>query len=78
MRNEPEIVKRGGDRIVTPAMREFVAELYDACQVAALFLEENYREDVDGIPMYETMPEWQEIKGVLTAIQNAEEGSNED
>lgn len=73
MSNEPELVKRGGDRIVTPAMRELVAELYDACQVAALFLEENYREDVDGLPMYETMPEWHEINDVLKAIQNAEE-----
>jgi hypothetical protein len=73
MSDDQEIVQRGNPRTVTPAMIRFVAELFDACQVAAAFLEDNYRDDVNGIPMYETMPEWQEIKGVLAAILKEED-----
>lgn len=43
--------------------------LYDAARVAVSFLQDNYRDLVDGVPMYATMPEWIELKAAISAAE---------
>lgn len=65
--------RRRGEQLRRQRMVERAAEqMLDAINCALHFLEHNYTDDVDGVPMYRTMPEWMELRSAA----NAAEGRN--